>query len=73
MTLPRELTKRFKLIQERGDVKKLQRILRYKDQSNVSLILSGSRPTTIAKIEKIKRFIEDRERVIAALTEEDGN
>lgn len=69
MTLPRELTKRFRLIQERGDVKKLQKILPCKHHSNMSLILSGELPTSIAKIEKIKRFIEDREKIIASLTE----
>lgn len=73
MTLPRELTKRFRRVQEKGDVKKLQKILRFKNQSNVSLVLSGDRPTTIPKIEKIKLFIEDREKLVASITNDDGN
>lgn len=67
--LPRELTKRFRLIQERGDVKTVQKLLRFKDQSTASRVLSGEISTTISKIEKIKRFIEDREKIVAALTE----
>ena len=73
MVLPRELIKRFKLIQERGDVKKLQKLLRYSNQSSVSRVLAGECSTTIPKVEKIKRFIEDREKIVAAITESDGN
>lgn len=69
MTLPRELTKRFRLIQERGDVETIKKLLRCKRHSSASLILSGKISTTIAKIEKIKRFIEDREKIVSALTE----
>lgn len=69
MILPAELRKRFRKVKERGDVGSLQKLLRFKDPSNVSAILSGDRGTSIDKIEKIKQFIEDREKLVASITD----
>lgn len=69
MLLPKDLTRRYRKIKDRGDGKTLTKLLRFKDQSNISAILSGDRGTTLAKIEKIKQFIEDREKLVAALSD----
>lgn len=73
MTLPKDLTKRYSKVKERGDGKKLMKLLHFRSHSNVSAILSGDRATTISKIEKIKRFIEDREKIIATINDDDLN
>lgn len=60
-------------MKQRGDGKALMKILRFKNLANVSGVMTGDRSTTLAKIEKIKRFIEAREKVVAAINDDDLN
>lgn len=69
MKLPKDLAKRYRKVKNQGDGKILKKLLKYKNRATVSGVLSGDKSTTLEKIEKIKSFIENRERIVNALTE----
>lgn len=70
MKVPKELTKRYRKVKERGDGMKLTKLLGFKSRFNTSTVINGSRSTTMAKVEKFKRFVEDRELLVLAITED---
>lgn len=67
MIVPKDLTKRFSKVKQKGDIKILMKLLKFKNRSSVSSVMSGDRPTTLDKIEKVKFFIEQREKQIESI------
>lgn len=72
MILPKNLRKRYQKVKQRGTLTALKQATGIQDLTAMHHIMSGKYPTTLAKIAKIKVFIEKYEKQIAQLTDDNN-
>lgn len=65
MLVTLEISERFEKVKEKGDVNRLTKILGFKSHSTTSLVISGKQKTTISRVSKFVKFIENREAKIS--------